>query len=393
MTSSPQTFSRCVTPARGAVMLLVACLWAAPAAGYSILHNFTGGSDGANPQATLISDGAGTLYGTAFEAGAFGGTVFKIAADGSDFEVLHTFTIDDGAGPRGELIFDGAGNLYGTASGGGPSFAGVVFRMAPDRTGYTILHGFGGPGDGVNPYGSLVMDGAGNLYGTTLHGGSSNNGTVYMLASDGSAYAILHEFGSYPDASTPEAGLVLDDAGNLYGTTYYGGTSMLGAVFKIATDGSGYAILHNFVGEGLYPSAPLAWGGAGHLYGTTQYGPPSAFGLVFTLATDGSGYGIVTVFGGPPNDGSLPAAAPLLDGAGNIYGTTAFGGSGMGAGNGILYTVAIDGSGYTVLQYFSGQPSDGANPNAAVILDAAGNLYGTTSSGGSANRGTIFSWP
>jgi uncharacterized repeat protein (TIGR03803 family) len=205
----------------------------------------------------------------------------------------------------------------------------------------------------------------------------------------------LYEFGSYPDASTPVAGLVLDDAGNLYGTTYYGGTSALGAVFKIATNGSGYAILHNFAGspsDGVYPGGALAWDGAGHLYGTTQYGP-LGFGSVFTLATDGSGYAIVHVFGGPPDDGSLPAAAPLLDGAGNIYGTTAFGGTGTGAGNGVLYTMATDGGGYTVLHYFSGQPSDGANPDAAVIRDAAGNLYGTTSSGGSANRGTIFAWP
>ncbi len=388
-----------------AFVLLGACLSAAtPAAAYSILHTFAGGaSDGEIPYAALIWDGADTLYGTTYGGGSANlGTVFKMKTDGTSFALLHSFAggASDGAHPYAALIWDGADTFYGTTFQGGSSDNGTVFKMKTDGTGFTLLHSFaGGASDGKNPFAALILDGTGNLYGTTEYGGSSNAGTVFTLKTDGTGFTLLYSFAGYPsDGSDPIGALILDGASNLYGTTWFGGSANQGTVFTLATDGTGYAILHTFVGgasDGRRAQAGLMLDGAGNLYGTTGNGGASDKGTVFTLKTDGTGFMLLHSFAGPPSDGQIPAAALIWDGAGNLYGTTRYGGA---ASSGTVFTLATDGTGYTLLHSFADDPSDGQLPRAALIGDGAGNLYGTTSWGGSlgcggVGCGTVFMLP
>jgi uncharacterized repeat protein (TIGR03803 family) len=213
-----------------------------------VLHTFTGGSDGSFPEAGLIFDSAGNLYGTTEIGGTYNaGTAFKLSpASGGGYTemVLHSFTYgSDGAVPTAGLIFDSAGNLYGTTSyGGNPtSNSGAVFELSPASGGgytETVLHNFTGGSDGGNPYASLVLDSAGNLYGTAEGGGTSNNGTVFKMSpASGGGYTetVLYSFTGGSDGQSPEGGLIFDSAGNLYGTTNTGGTSRIGTAFEILT--------------------------------------------------------------------------------------------------------------------------------------------------------------
>jgi uncharacterized repeat protein (TIGR03803 family) len=186
----------------------------------------------------VILDGAGNLYGTTSAGGNGGqlcnfgcGTVFEISSGGSE-TVLYAFAGEsDGAEPVAGLLMDSSGNLYGTASGGGYDY-GTVFELAPDGS-LTVLHSFGGGSDGALPYAGVIADKAGNLYGTTWEGGSSNRGTVFKISTDGTE-TILHAFTDGSDGAGPAASLVIDGSGNLYGTTRYGGTPNLGTIFRIS---------------------------------------------------------------------------------------------------------------------------------------------------------------
>jgi len=394
---------------------------------YEVIYNIPGVAGGAGPLAGLISDAAGNLYGTAsFEGDAsFGGNgaVFKLSHDAGGRwrgTVLHTFQGKDGANPTGGLIFDRAGNLYGTTVHGGKygnsTFGGTVFKLTPEPAGMwseTVLHSFQGK-DGANPTGDLVIDKAGNLYGTTESGGGHNSGLVFKLAPDTNdewIETVLHDFQG-TDGATPAGGLIFDRAGNLYGTTSSGGTHNNGTVFKLSPDASGEwseTVLHSFQGspDGANPYAGLIFDRAGNVYGTTYNGGVLSFGgvgTVFKLSPEPNGEWTETVLHifqttGPPNfqttGGSRPQARLIFDRAGNLYGTAAVGGSG---GVGVVFKLSREANGEwteTVLRSFQGFP-DGAEPMGALIIDAAGNLYGTTTAGGnSANCfiggcGTVF---
>ena len=295
----------------------------------SVLHSFNG-SDGSGPFAGLIFDAAGNLYGTTYYGGAFRyGNVFKLAPnqDGSWTEsVLHSFNGSDGSGPEAGLIFDAAGNLYGTTVGGGASGYGTVFKLAPNQDGNwteSVLHSFNGS-DGANPLASLIFDAAGNLYGTT-YGGASGYGTVFKLApnQDGSwTESVLHSFNG-SDGSDPEAGLIFDAAGNLYGTTEHGGASDDGTVFKLAPNQNGSwteSVLHRFLATG---AAGLIFDAAGNLYGTASSGGPANGGVAFKLSPNQDGswaYRSVHVFQGNP--ALYPHGGLVLGSAGTLYGTT-----------------------------------------------------------------------
>ena len=252
----------------------------------TVLHSFTAVPDGAAPYAGLVRDAAGNLYGTTTSGGAGYGTVFKLDPTGTE-TVLHSF---DGRGDGGILyagvIRDTAGNLYGTTLYGGPSGGrGTVFKV--DATGAeTVLYTFKGVPDGQNPVAGLIRDTAGNLYGITLSGGFSfGYGTVFKLDATG-AETVLYRFGPPPNGRNPGAGLVRDAAGNLYGTTFAGGTSDFGTVFKLDKTGK-WTILHNFAGpplDGQTPSAGLVRDAAGNLYGTTFVGGTFNQGTVFKLS-------------------------------------------------------------------------------------------------------------
>jgi len=245
------------------------------------LHVFTG-ADGSDPQGDLVRDNEGNFYGTTcFGGDSDQGTVFKLNGNGT-YQVLHSFTGGtDGACPIAGVIRDAAGNLYGTASAGGDANLGVVFKM--DGAGnLTVLHSFSGS-DGATPYGSLISDANGNLYSVTYYGGSANAGTVFKLDAAGNE-TVLHNFTDNPDGANPVAGLIRDSADNLYGTTAHGGSSGLGTVFRLGSNGK-LTLLHSFSGaDGSLPYPGLTLGAPGTLYGVTNSGGASGVGVIFKVS-------------------------------------------------------------------------------------------------------------
>ncbi len=330
------------------------------------------------------------------------GTVFKIAPGGTETVLHAFAGGSDGAGPWGTLLIDKNGSLYGTTlNGGGTSCpnsgCGTVFKVAPDGT-ETVLYSFTGSPDGQAPYGGLVRDAKGNMYGTTNFGGTGTYGcseflgglgTVYRITPDGRE-KILHSFTGNPDGCYPYAGLIIDAAGNLYGTTGFGGKSncppySCGTVFKLAFDGT-ETVLHSFAlsPDGDEPQAKLTMDSAGNLYGTTAYGGANGYGTVFEVATDGTER-VLYAFCSRSNctDGATPYAGLIMDTSGKLYGTTGYGGNtscALGEGCGIVFALATDGT-ESVLHAFSGG-SDDWFPVGDLIEDKAGHLYGTAGLGG-----------
>ena len=265
-----------------------------------------------------------------------------------------------------------------------------------------ILYSFaGGTADGADPNGGLIIDGAGNLYGTTGRGGADGLGTVFEVSATGTE-RVLHSFvGGPTDGSNPAAGLVVDGAGNLYGTTYGGGASGLGTVFEVSATGT-ESILHSFAGgptDGASPDAGLLLDGD-ILYGTTSSGSfltaqnggaactnNSGCGTVFGLGINGFPQYTVHAFVGGPTDGQDPVGGLLLGSDGNLYGTTYTGGANA---NGAGTVFQITPAGETVLYSFAGGTTDGAGPAGGLAMDSAGNLYGTTQAGGASGAGTVF---
>jgi uncharacterized repeat protein (TIGR03803 family) len=423
-----------------AVLALVLILptGAGAASKYKVLHIFKI-KDGAGPVAGLIFDGTGNLYGTTSFGGNLGdcggagcGVVFKLTpnSDGSWTEtVLYSFTGGkDGFTPRADLIFDGAGNLYGTTAYGG-SFGGncgsigcgVVFKLTPNSDGTwteSVLCTFTGSGDGVIPYGGLTFHAAGNLYGTTLEGGNLSDcggygcGVVFKLTpnSDGTwTEKVLYSFTGGKDGGNPQADLIFDAAGkNLYGTTDGGGNpnceskAGCGVVFELSpnTDGSWREkVLHRFIVKGgAYPQGALIFDPTGNLYGTTQVASTGVNGLVFKLTPNADGSWTESVLHRftSSKDGAFPFAGLIFDGAGNLYGTTAYGGNlncQGGSGCGVVFELVPKSDGSwteSLLHVFQGRPA--ANTyGGSLVLDKAGNLYGTTSNCGAGQcQGVVF---
>ncbi|MBI5446232.1 MAG: hypothetical protein HY900_34085 [Deltaproteobacteria bacterium] len=359
--------------------------------GFTLLRSFAGKtSDGANPRAGLVLDGAGYLYGTTQSDGVSNaGGIFKVKTDGTAYAVLHDFSFDltNGREAYGALVFDGVDNLYGTTYSGGASDSGTVFTIKTNGTGFTLLRSFaGGPADGANPRGRLLLDGD-NLYGTTSTGGTTENGVAFTLKTSGIGYTIIHDFVlTASEPADPWGGLVLDGAGNLYGTTYSGGASGYGTVFTMTTTGAGFTVLHEFdwtATDAAEPRGELVLDGM-NLYGTTESGSPGGYGKVYTLTTGGAGFTLLHSFTGGA-DGSHPYAGLLLGPGGNLYGTA----RDDAAGYGTAFTLTTAGAAFQVLQTFTDTP-DGSNPEGGLILDGS-TLYGTTSQGGAPARGTVFS--
>ncbi|MGA9529574.1 MAG: choice-of-anchor tandem repeat GloVer-containing protein [Terriglobales bacterium] len=379
---------------------------AADFSGYEVLYSFcaAGGAkctDGWQPEAGVIEDTAGNLYGTTYRGGANGdGTVFKVDSEGKE-TVLHSFCslakCGDGSSPMGGVIHDDSWNLYGTAAYGGDENGGTLFKL--DSAGKaTVLYSFCSVAicaDGENPEAGLIEDAAGNLYGTTSRGGAHSLGTVFKVDEAGKE-TVIYSFcaaASCADGSTPMAGLVQDAEGNLYGTTQMGGANGWGTVFKVDSAGR-ETVLYSFCPgksctDGEAPAAGLIRDAADNLYGTTALGGANAHGTVFKV--DGAGketviYSFAAASGW--TDGANPYAGLMRDAAGNLYGTTYAGGANAG---GTAFKVDSRGK-ETVLYSFCprGNCAGGDAPAAGLIEDAAGNLYGTTSAGDANGGGTVF---
>jgi uncharacterized repeat protein (TIGR03803 family) len=279
-----------------------------------------------------------------------------------------------GFGPYGGVIRDSQGNLYGTALSGGSAGRGVVYKV--DVAGHeTVLHNFTGGTDGSNPSAGVIRDSAGNLYGTTTYGGSAGQGVVYKVDAAGHE-TVLYSFTGAADGGQPSAGVIRDSAGNLYGTTYFGGSAARGVVYEL--DATGHeTVLYSFTGgaDGRFPIAGVIRDSAGNLYGTTYYGGSGDEGVVYKVDTGGHETVLHSFTGG--GDGLWPYAGVIRDSAGNLYGTT----QGGGSGGGVVYKVDTTGR-ETVLYSFTGSGADGSLPCAGVIRDKTGSLYGTTFYGG-----------
>jgi len=393
-------FSR-IHPHTARALLAAAILFAlalvaaksAEAQTFTVLYTFTSTADGEQPDASLFQDAAGNLYGTTQYGGAKGGfgTVFKLSTKGEETVLLSFAGTPDAEDPYSGLTRDKAGNFYGTTLyGGAQGGFGTVFKLHPGGK-ETILHSFAGTPDGEDPRSVLVRDAAGNLYGTTQYGGTNGGfGTIFKLDTNGKL-TLLHSFAGTPDGEDPYAGLLRDKAGNFYGTTQFGGTGGgFGTVFKMDAKGK-LTLLHSFRGtpDGVNPLAGLLQDAAGNLYGTTEYGgADGGYGAVFKLTAKGK-LTLLHSFAGMP-DGENPYSRLIRDAAGNFYGTTFYGGT---SGYGTVFKLDTAGK-LTILHSFNYSP-DGAHPIAGLIIDKAGNLYGTTSAGGDlscgfSGCGTVF---
>jgi uncharacterized repeat protein (TIGR03803 family) len=347
------------------------------------LYSFTGGNDGANAVAGLVQANDGNFYGTTYRGGTNGeGTIFRITASGALIP-LYSFTGgNDGAHPDAGLVQAGDGNLYGTTEDGGTNDNGVVFRMTTNGA-PTPLYSFTGGHDGGNPQGALVQAGDGNLYGTTENGGTNFDGAVFRITTNG-VLKPIYSFADGHDGAFPEAALVKANDGNLYGTTYEGGTNDDGVVFRITTNGV-LTPLYSFTGghDGAFPVAGLVQANDGNLYGTTEDGGTNGYGVVFRITTNGVLTPLYSFTGG--GDGAYPEAAVVEANDGNLYGTTYEGGTN---GYGAIFQITTNGALTPLYSFTDGR--DGANPFAGLTLAGGGNLYGTTAGGGTSGEGAVF---
>jgi uncharacterized repeat protein (TIGR03803 family) len=332
-------------------------------------------------QGALVQDSNGNFFGAALGSGVNGqGAVFELDF-GGNFTVLHSFGFSyvDGASPNSELVQGSDGSFYGTTSSGGTNSAGTVFKLDPSGN-YSVLHDFEG-GDGGEGPGGVILGGDGNFYGTTYAGGSNNAGTIFKLEPSGN-FTVLHSFDGSSGGNYP-SGMIQANDGNFYGTTSYGGSSAgLGTVFKLSSSGS-FSILHKFVGPlgGVYPSSGVIQASDGNLYGTTQGGGTYGLGVVFKIGLSGN-FSVLHVFD-DMNSGYYPITKLLQANDGSFYGTTTVGGANEG---GTVFKLDQAGN-FSVLYDFD-DASGGAN---ALIQGSDGNLYGTISFfGGSNGDGTIF---
>ncbi len=383
---------------------------AARAQTYMVIHNFSG-QDGENPSAGPTLDKSGNLYGTTYNGGRDNyGVVYKLVHNGPSWllTTLYSFTGgEDGAHPGlGSLVRGADGTLYGTTVAGGSNGKGTAFSLSAPRTAKacitvlcpwkeTVLHPFGGAGDGDFPNGAIIFDSAGNLYGTTTYGGAYGNGTVFELTPAGDSWTetIVYSFAGGDDGGSPTSGIILGSDGNLYGTTSNGGVDDDGTAFELAHSGSGWTktTLYSFhyESDGGGPTG-LTFDSAGNLFGGTIYGGPNGGGVVYELSPVNGTWSYTLLYSFKTGFFGLggPASALTLDTSGDVYGTTSEDGAYFG-GSVFELTPSDDGWTFTDLHNFTGG-DDGDDPNGSLTIDAAGNIYGTTTTGGTNDLGVVF---
>ncbi|HEX3430274.1 MAG TPA: choice-of-anchor tandem repeat GloVer-containing protein [Rhizomicrobium sp.] len=383
------TRGRCLLKGLLICALAVPMPGAAHARNFRVLHVFKDTPDGATPWSELLFNG-GKFYGTTLEGGtANDGTVYKMDAKGR-VTLLYSFQGgNDGRRPLANVIADGAGNLYGVTDSGGSYDQGTAYRLAPDGT-ETVIHTFTGGSDGGNSDAGLVLDNSGNLFGTTPVGGPYQAGVAFEISANGT-FSVLHSFADGSDGGFPEDSLMLDNRGNLYGTAVTGGAYGFGAVYRISADGK-FKVVYSFAGgtDGTYPQARVIQDKAGNLYGTTDFGggvgcsDSGGCGTIFKLAPDGTETVLHAFTGG--SDGAAAYNGVVPDKEGNLYAATKAGGNANGYG--ALDKLAADGT-FSVLHVFR-ELSDGEYPDRGVIDPRTGNFYGAAYTGGGDGWGTVF---
>ena len=386
------------------ILILIAISTSVRAQTYKVLHQFNpNNGDGYFPQSEIIFDHQGNLYGTTGDGGLETcgqgcGTAWQLTPnpDGSWTEnLIHKFNGSDGGFPAGFLVFDTQGNLYGIAGDRGSYGLGGIFKLTPGGGMWTesTLHQFTGGWDGAgNPGSALSIDNGGHIYGSTAEGGAYGKGVVFALVGPNSSEVVLHAFTGGADGGFPLGPLSFDASGNIYGTAADGGSGY-GLVFKLAPNPSkaGWTetVIYAFAYQDpIQPNGGVIFDAAGNLYGATAYGGARGDGAVYKLthhADDSWSPSLLYSFTGPPD--GYNAYTPLtFDSAGNLYGTTTLGGPLLG---GTVFKLTPGSGGQwteTILYGFSGG-ADGGQPLYGVILDRAGNLYGTTPLGGLVPRG------
>lgn len=388
----------------------------AQAQNLTVIHNFTGGFDGDYPESGVTLDRAGNLEGTAFGGGSADlGAVYKLIQKDSSWTVsaLHEFTGDnDGAHPAARVIAGPDGNLYGTTVAGGSNMncgeytgCGTVFELSPPATicksilcpwTETVLYRFpGGPMGGMPGTGDLAFDIQGNIYGTTESGGGRDAGTIYKLTpSNGTwVHSVIYNFTGLQDGGYPMAGVILDAAGSLYGTTQSGGSGNGGTIYELSPSGSGWIekTLHalNSSTDGAYIQAGLIFDSAGNLYGAAAAGGPNGSGTVFELTPSAGSWNFTVLYDNFGDGGGYegPAAGLAMDQSGTLYGTSVGWNDGDNFGTIFKLTPSNGGWVYTLLHQFD--ITDGDLVFGGVALDAGDNLYGTAFDGG-IGGGTVW---
>ncbi len=377
---------------------------------YTVLHNFTGGADGGNPQAAITIDSGGNLYGTAAEGGQYTwGTVFRLVHKGTGWVTypLYSFTGNfDGANPLGPLTIGPDGAFYGTTLAGGNGRqgdgCGVVFKIRPPAnippnafSPWTEIpvYIFQGPEgcEPVNP--QLIFDQAGNIYGTTQFGGSNGLGVVFKLTPSGGSWTESVVYGDFLGSTgeQPYAGVIADKSGNLYGTTSVGGNGGDGVAYELSPTQSGYVqtILHYFRNgdDGGLSYGGLVMDSAGNLYGATlEGGVDGCCGVAYQLSPSNGGWILNPIYNEPCcGEGTMENLA--IDAAGNLYGTdTQHGANGLG----MVFKLSYSNGTWTVTDLHDFNGNDGSFPYAPVTVGPNGNLYGTTYTGGTNDKGVVY---
>ncbi len=413
------------------LLLPVLSFGSPPASKERVIYSLQGGADGSSPLSDLILDSAGDLYGTASAGGTGCGTVgcgivfeLKRTQGGWKEEVLYRFAGgSDGENPQAGVIFDAAGNLYGTTFRGGNSEypSGTVFKLTPDSKGgwkESIIYTFDFNGNaGFNPASDLAFDAEGNLYGTTQQ---DTNETCNLVYGCGAVFELtplqngtwkettIHQFTGSPDGAMPSSGLIQDSTGDFYGMTQFGGTGQCanngykgcGMIYKLTPDSHGAwteTVLYSFNfggGFGIFPAGELILDKAGCLFALSQAGG-DRYGTVFQLRDSqkfGWQQGVLHRFFGAPLDGQFPVGRLVRAADGNLFGVASNGGANR---FGVVFELEhLEGDKEQILHSFAGPP-DGANPSAGLVRDSEGHLYGTTRYGGSATAcaggcGTVY---
>lgn len=385
--------------ALSAILAVIVLTQSVQAQTFTVIHNFTGGLDGNGPTARMVINRGGYFYGTTALGGAF-----ELRQINSGWVLTPLASFGDGwAG----VTIGPNGSLYGTTEYGGTGQCqggcGTVYNLTPQATACktslcywneTVIHQLAGPpDDGSYPLSDVTFDQAGNLFGTTQSGGSDNDGIVFELTPSHGIWAesVLYTFtGGSDDGASPFSGMIFDTAGNLYGTTLYGGPQNAGTIFELSPTGSGWqkSTVYNFANgtDGSFPAGGLVLDQFGNIFGTTAFGGANNGGTVFKLTPSNGGWTFSTIFSFGGNYGSYDSL--FVDSTDNLYGTTAGDGT---YGKGSVFELTPSSGGWTCsdLHDFTGG-SDGSTPWGGLVRDASGNVYGTASGGGAYGYGVVF---